>query len=114
MKKGTSRYHVGIPWTTLQWPPFDYSLPTTLDSLAQLGYTLDHPRIAEATDYLLSRQLADGSWPLDQTSSRPPFDPGPQGQPNKWVTLQVLKALRSITTWWHGSRVRTNRASRRN
>ena len=104
MKKGMSRHHVGIPWTTLQWPPFDYSLPTTLDSLAQLGYTLDHPRIAEATDYLLSRQLADGSWPLDQTSSRPPFDPGPQGKPNKWVTLQVLKALGPLLDTAHGER----------
>jgi hypothetical protein len=95
MKKGMSRYHVGIPWATLQWPPFDYSLVSTLDSLARLGYTLDHPRIAEATDYLLSRQLADGSWPLDHTSSRPPFDPGPQGKPSKWVTLEALKALKA-------------------
>ena len=96
MKGGMNRYHVGIPWTTLQWPPFDYSLASTLDSLARLGYTLDHPRIAEATDYLLSRQLTDGAWPLDQTSSRPPFDPGPPGKPNKWVTLEALKALRLL------------------
>ncbi len=96
MKKGMSRYHVGIPWTTLQWPPFDYSLVSTLDSLARLGYTLDHPRVAEATDYLLSRQLADGSWPLDQTSSRPPFDPGLPGKPSKWVTLEALKALKAL------------------
>ena len=96
MKKGMSRYHVGIPWTTLQWPPFDYSLPTTLDSLAQLGCSLGHPKIAKATDYLLSRQAPDGSWPLDQTSGRPPFDPGPKGKPSKWVTLESLKALRPL------------------
>jgi hypothetical protein len=96
MKRGMARYHAGIPWTTLQWPPFDYSLVSALDSLARLGYALDHPRIAESTDYLLSRQLADGSWPLDQTSSRPPFDPGLPGQPSKWVTLEALKALRAL------------------
>ena len=96
MEPGMSRYHVGIPWTTLQWPPFDYSLVSTLDSLARLGYTLEHPKIAQATDYLLGRQLPDGSWPLDQTSSRPPFDPGPPGKPNKWVTLETLKALRLL------------------
>ena len=96
MQERMSRYHVGIAWTTLQWPPFDYSLPTTLDSLARLGYTLGHPKIAEATDYLLSRQLADGSWPLDQTSGRPPFDPGPQSKPSKLVTLEILKALRPL------------------
>jgi hypothetical protein len=96
MEAGMSRYHVGIPWTTLQWPPFDYSLVSTLDSLARLSYTLEHPKIAQATDYLWSRQLPDGSWPLDQTSSRPPFDPGPTGEPNKWVTVETLKALRLL------------------
>jgi hypothetical protein len=96
MEGGMGRYHVGIPWTTLQWPPFDYSLVSTLDSLARLGYTADHPKIAQAVDYLLSRQLADGCWPLDQTSSRPPFEPGPTGRPNKWVTLEVLQALRLL------------------
>ncbi len=96
MKGGMHRYHVGIPWTTLQWPPFDYGLATTLDSLARLGYTGADPKIAEATDYLVSRQLDDGCWPLDQTSSRPPFDPGPPGQPNKWVTVEVLKTLKLL------------------
>ena len=96
MGSGMHRYHVGIPWTTLQWPPFDYSLPTTLHSLARLGYTVADPKLAEATDYLLSRQLEDGSWPLDQTSSRPPFDPGPPGKPSKWVTLEVLQALKLL------------------
>ena len=94
MKPGMSRYHVGIPWTTLQWPPFDYSLMGTLDSLARMGYSIDHPNIAEAVDYLLGRQSADGSWPLDHTPSRPPFDPGSPGEPNKWVTLESLKTLR--------------------
>jgi hypothetical protein len=96
MEPGMSRYHVSIPWTTLQWPPLDYSLAGIPESLARLGYTLDHPKIAQATDYLLSRQLPDGSWPLDQTSSRPPFDPGSPGQPNRWVTLETLKALRLL------------------
>ena len=96
MKEGMKRYHVGIPWTMLQWPPFDYSLVGTVDSLARLGYTLTHPKIAEATDYLLSRQLPGGSWPLDQTSSCPPFDPGHLGKANKWVTLETLKALKLL------------------
>ena len=96
MEPGMSRFHVGIPWTTLQWPPFDYSLVSTLDSLARLGYTLDHPKIAQATDYLLGRQLPDGSWPLDHTSSHPPFDPGPTGRPNKWVTLETLRVLKLL------------------
>jgi len=96
MESGMSRYHVGISWTTLQWPPFDHSLVSTLDSLARLGCTANHPKMAHAVDWMLNRQLADGSWPLDETSDRPPFDPGPTGQPNKWVTLETLQALRLL------------------
>lgn len=98
MKHGMSRHHVGIPWTTLQWPPFDYGLISTIDTLARLGYTLNHPKVAQAAHYLLSRQLADGAWPLDQVPRRPPFDPGPPGSPNKWVTLEALQALKLLST----------------
>jgi len=107
MNPGMNRYHVGIPWTTLQWPPFDYGLPTTLESLVRLGYTLNHPQIAKATDHLLERQLADGSWPLDQTSSRPPFDPGPLDKPNRWVTVGALKTLRLLLDTGFGSNTAT-------
>ena len=96
MKRGMSKYHVGIPWTTLQYPYFDYSLVSTLDALARLGYTPEHPKIVAALDYLLSRQLSDGSWPLDHVPHRPPFDVGRVGEPNKWLTLDVLRVFKLI------------------
>jgi hypothetical protein len=96
--KRLSRYHTGASWTILQYPPFDLSLVSTLDALARLGYSAAQPQIGEARAYLLSRQLPDGAWPLDQSPYRPPFDVGPVGEPNKWLTLDALRVLQRLDT----------------
>ncbi len=91
-----SRYHTGASWTVLQYPPFDLSLVSTLDALARLGYTAARPEVAAGRDYLLGRQLPDGAWPLDQSPYRLPFDVGPVGEPNKWLTLDALRVIRLL------------------
>jgi len=90
------RYHVGDLWTILEYPYFGYSVISALDALARLGYTLDQPKIAQALAYLLSRQSPDGTWPLDQRPSRPPFDVGQPGTPNKWLTLDALRVRKLL------------------
>jgi hypothetical protein len=96
MARGMAKYHVGIPWTVFQYPYFDYGLIPALDALARLGYTLQHPKIAEATDYVLSRQHRDGAWFLDQVPYRPPLEIGDAGRPHKWITLDALRALKIL------------------
>jgi hypothetical protein len=90
------RYHVGHEWTVLEYPYFGYSLIATLDALARLGYTLEHPKMAAALDYLLSRQQPDGTWLLDKRPYRLPFDVGQPGEPNKWLTLDALRVLKLL------------------
>jgi hypothetical protein len=56
------------------------------------------PRLGEAIDYVRSRRLADGTWPLDWSlAGRVWFevDDG-QGKPSRWVTLRAMRVLR----WW--------------
>jgi hypothetical protein len=96
LKRGMSKYHVGIPWTTLEYPYFDYSLISTLDALARLGYTLEHSKIAAGMETLLSRQLPDGVWPLDQKRNRLPFDVGQPDEPNKWLALDALRVVKLL------------------
>ena len=96
LKRGMSKYHVGIPWTRLEYPYFGYGLIPALDALARLGYKGDDPRIAGALDYLLSRQLPNGTWPLDKERARLPFDVGRPGEPNKWLTLDALKVVKLL------------------
>lgn len=96
MEPGMSKYHVGIPWTTLQYPYFDYDLISTLDALARLNCRMDQPKIAAGMEYLLSRQLPDGAWPLDHSPRKPPFEVGLLGEPSKWLTLDALRVIKLL------------------
>jgi len=94
MEPSMGKYHVGIPWTRLEYPYADYSLTAALDALARLGYTLEHPEVSAAMEYLLSRQSAEGTWSPDYIPVQPPFDVGQPGEPNKWLTLDALRVVR--------------------
>jgi hypothetical protein len=99
MEPRMSRYHVGDAWGTwecLKYPYFGFSVIGALDALARLGYTLEEPKIATAVDYLLSRQLPDGTWPLDESWSPSPINFGQVGEPNKWLTLDALRVVKLL------------------
>ena len=96
MEPRMGRYHVGDLWTILEYPYFGYGVISALDTLARLGYTLEQPKVAVAMEYLLSRQLPNGTWPLDQSAPRPPFDVGQAGAPNKWLTLDALRVIKLL------------------
>ncbi len=99
MEPRMSRYHVGDKWGTwesLKYPYFGFSVISALDALVRLGYTLEKPRIAAAVEYLLSRQLPDGSWPLDDSWPGSPVDFGQPGQPNRWLTLDAVRVIKLV------------------
>ena len=56
------------------------------------------PRLGEAVEYVRTRRLADGRWPLDATPrGRTWFDVDDgEGEPSRWITLRALRVLR----WW--------------
>lgn len=99
MKPRMSRYHVGDKWATwerLKYPYFGFSVISALDTLARLGYTPEEPKIATAAEYLLSRQLPDGTWPMDESWSRPPIEFGQPNEPNKWLTLDAMRVVKLL------------------
>jgi hypothetical protein len=96
MEPRMGRYHVPDLWTILEYPYFGYSVIGALDALARLGYTLEHPKVVAAMEHLLSRQLGEGTWSLDQSPHRPPLDFGQPGQPNEWLTLDALRAIKLL------------------
>ena len=94
-----SRYHVGEAWgtwTKLKYSYFGFSLLSALDTLARLDFTPEEPKIAAAVEYLISRQGPDGTWTLDERWSNPPIDFGQPNQPNKWLTLDALRAVKRL------------------
>ncbi len=96
MEPKMGRFHVADEWTILTYPYFGYSIITALDALARLEYPAAHPMIARAIKFLSNRRLPDGSWPLDQTVHRTPLHFGKPGEPNKWISLDALIALRRL------------------
>jgi hypothetical protein len=55
------------------------------------------PRLGEAIDHLRSRQLQDGTWPLDWQLKGPVwFEMEAVGESSRWITLRALRVLH----WW--------------
>jgi hypothetical protein len=93
MQPGMGHYHVNEAWTRLVYPYFNYGMIPALDALGRLGFLIEHPKIRAAIDYLSSRRLPDGSWPLDEGLPLPPLIFGAPGKPNKWLTLDALRVF---------------------
>jgi hypothetical protein len=101
MEPRMSRYHIGEKWGTwesLKYPFFGFSVISALDALARLGTSREVPKVAAAEAYLLSRQLPDGTWPLDETWPRSPIEFGQPGKPNEWLTLDALRVIKLLHT----------------
>lgn len=65
------------------------------EALAGLGYGND-PRLAATIELIRSKQDSQGRWPLEH-DYRTWVNVGPKKQPNKWVTLRVLRVLGKVT-----------------
>ena len=66
-----------------------------VEGLAALGYGAD-PRLANALALVCSKQDAQGRWLLEfDYAGKTWIDAGPKKQPNKWVTLRALRALKA-------------------
>lgn len=84
-------------WWLPGFPVFYISdLLQLLEALVGLGYGRD-PRLQGTLDWILSKQDAQGRWPLEYTYRGKIWSNfGTRGKPNKWVTLRVLRMLKGI------------------
>ncbi len=82
---------------------FRFGFPSTYVSnileallvLTRLGHGR-HPRLAGAIEFVLSKQDEKGRWPLEYSPAPTWARFGQKGQPSKWVTLNVLRVLKSL------------------
>jgi hypothetical protein len=81
-------------WWKFGFPVFYVTdLLQVVEALAALGYGAD-PRLANALQIIRDKQDAQGRWALEYDYAGKTWtDFGPEGQPNPWVSLRVLKAL---------------------
>jgi hypothetical protein len=69
----------------------------TTTALAELGYGND-PRLANALDFILSKQDAQGRWKLENSLNGKMWtDIEEKKKLSKWVTLRVLRVLTRVT-----------------
>jgi hypothetical protein len=83
-------------WWKFGFPVFYVTdLLQNVQALADLGYGHD-PRLANALAIVREKQDSSGRWTLDYDyAGKTWVDYGPEKQPNKWVTLRALRALKA-------------------
>lgn len=84
-------------WWLPGFPVFYISdLLQLLEALCALGYGHD-ARLQKTLDWILSKQDSQGRWLLEYTYRGKIWSNfGTRNKPNKWVTLRVLRMLKSI------------------
>jgi hypothetical protein len=66
------------------------------EALAQLSCGND-PRLSNALNIIHEKQDSEGRWPLEYDyTGKTWMDFGKKKQPNKWVTLRVLRVLKAV------------------
>jgi hypothetical protein len=81
-------------WWKLGFPVFYVTdLLQNVEALAALGYGRDK-RLANALMLIRDKQDEQGRWPLENDYATW-VDFGPKRQPNKWVTLRAVRALKA-------------------
>ena len=84
-------------WWKFGFPVFYVTdLLQIVEALATLGYGND-PRLVHALELVREKQDANGCWALDYDyTGKTWVDFGAKKQPNKWVTLRALRALKAV------------------
>ena len=84
-------------WWKFGFPVFYVTdLLQIIEGLVVLGYSQD-PRLADALQLVLGKQDSNGRWSLEyEYSGKTWGDFGDKKKPNPWVTLRVLKVLKSL------------------
>ena len=82
-------------WWKFGFPVFYVTdLLQIVEALVGLGYG-DDPRLANALALVRAKQDSQGRWALEYDyTGKTWVDFGPKKQPNKWVTLRALRALK--------------------
>jgi hypothetical protein len=85
-----------LSWWKFGFPVFYVTdILQVVEALVRLGYGKD-PRLTNALELIRSKHDDHGRWPLEyDLAGKTWVDFGPKHQPNKWVTLRALRALKA-------------------
>jgi len=75
-------------WEEITYPFWATDILSSLDSLARIGYTIEHPGMKKAFDWLLKLQDSNGFWKAGSKKSTL--------EDHLWVTLSVLRVIKHL------------------
>jgi hypothetical protein len=85
-----------------RWFQLCFPLGFNCDILEAMGALMlagqaDHPHMQDAVEWLVSKQGADGKWALERVPGKMWTSFGTVGQPDKWVTIRALEAVKALS-----------------
>jgi len=75
-------------WEEISYPFWATDILSSLDSLARIGFTIEHPGIKKAFDWLMKRQDSHGFWRAGSNKATL--------EDQLWVTLSVLRLIKQL------------------
>ncbi len=91
-----SSYQHPDNWLRFQYPFWWTDLVSALDSLSLLGFTLDHPRITQALDWLVENQTSSGLWKHSYSKIHKAAENAKTRELQLWVSLSILRACKIL------------------
>ncbi len=75
-------------WEEINYPFWATDVLSSLDSLSKLGFTLEHPRVIKAFDWLMKKQESQGYWKAGSKKATL--------EDHLWITLSVLRVIKNF------------------
>lgn len=75
-------------WEEACYPFWATNILSSLDSLARIGFTLEHPKVKKAFEWLMKRQDSQGYWKAGSKKATL--------EDHLWVTLSVLRVMKRL------------------
>lgn len=77
-------------WTRFSFPFWFTDLIAVLDPIAELGFTLDHPKVKEGIDWFINNQASNGTWNLHILK-------GNKKEMPYWMNLNICRLFKKFT-----------------
>lgn len=81
-------------WYKFQYPFWWTNLLTALDSLSQIGFPADDPRIREGLEWFRNHQREDGLWPTQYEQAKRSEPSARERDGQLWVSLAVCRVFK--------------------
>ena len=89
-------YKAADNWVRFQYPFWWNNLLMALDSLSLMGFTSEHPRVAEALDWFVEHQREDGLWDDSYKKGAKRVDTPRAREGRQWISLTVCRVFKRI------------------